>query len=297
MHKLSINQNFSFWEAQTYLKDIDLIVIGSGIVGLSTAISYKEQHKKAKVVVLEKGVLPCGASTKNAGFACYGSVSELLSDLKKNSEDLVWQTVEMRIKGLELLRNRLGDKNIDFKEYGGYELFDKKDRFEECSDSMDYFNKHIKNYTGLKKTYSIANKKIDSFQFKQIKGLILNKKEGQIDTGKMIQNLIQFASNKGIIIINSVAVSQINDIKREVELSTSIGKLNCKRVVVATNGFANQLLKLNDVKPARAQVLITKPIDNLKIRGTFHYDEGYYYYRNIGKRLLFGGGRNLDFKK
>jgi glycine/D-amino acid oxidase-like deaminating enzyme len=68
-------------------------------------------------------------------------------------------------------------------------------------------------------------------------------------------------------------------------------------VIIATNGFATELLKLKDVKPARAQVLITKPIDDLKIKGTFHYDEGYYYFRNIGNRVLFGGGRNLDFEK
>lgn len=295
MHKSGNQANFSFWENQTYFKDIDLIVIGSGIVGLSTAISYKEKHKKAKILVLEKGVLPCGASTKNAGFACYGSVSELLSDIDKNDEHLVWQTVEMRIKGLELLRKRLGDKHIDFKEFGGYELFDKKERFEECAESIDYFNKRIKSYTKLNSTYSIETKMIDSFGFKQIKGLILNKKEGQIDTGKMMRNLIQFALNNDIIILNSISVNKISDSKNDVELDTSIGKLSAKRVVVATNGFANQLLKLKDVNPARAQVLITKPINNLKIKGTFHYDEGYYYFRNVGNRVLFGGGRNLDF--
>ena len=67
-------------------------------------------------------------------------------------------------------------------------------------------------------------------------------------------------------------------------------------MIVATNGFANQLLKIKDVMPARAQVLITEPIPSLKFKGTFHYDEGYYYFRNIGNRVLFGGGRNLDFK-
>jgi glycine/D-amino acid oxidase-like deaminating enzyme len=50
------------------------------------------------------------------------------------------------------------------------------------------------------------------------------------------------------------------------------------------------------VKPARAQVLITEPIDNLDVRGTFHLDCGYYYFRNIGDRILLGGGRNLDFE-
>lgn len=72
MHKTHSFTKFSFWETQTYLSDIDLIVIGSGIVGLSTAISYKQKNKNAKVIVLERGVLPTGASTKNAGFACFG---------------------------------------------------------------------------------------------------------------------------------------------------------------------------------------------------------------------------------
>ena len=40
--------NFSFWEQETYLKNTDLVVIGSGIVGLSAAISFKEKHLHAK---------------------------------------------------------------------------------------------------------------------------------------------------------------------------------------------------------------------------------------------------------
>src|SRR5690606_1817168 len=65
-------------------------------------------------------------------------------------------------------------------------------------------------------------------------------------------------------------------------------------VCITTNGFASQFLE-EDIKPARAQVLITKPIENLPLKGTFHLDKGYYYFRNIHNRILFGGGRNLDF--
>jgi glycine/D-amino acid oxidase-like deaminating enzyme len=67
-------------------------------------------------------------------------------------------------------------------------------------------------------------------------------------------------------------------------------------LLIATNGFAKQLLPNIDVQPGRAQVLITKPIKNLKIKGAFHYQQGYYYFRNVDDRILFGGGRNLDFK-
>ncbi len=68
-----------------------------------------------------------------------------------------------------------------------------------------------------------------------------------------------------------------------------------KQLFIANNGFARELLDL-DVQAARAQVLITKPIPDLKIQGTFHLDKGYYYFRNIDNRILLGGGRNLDFK-
>jgi glycine/D-amino acid oxidase-like deaminating enzyme len=51
-----------------------------------------------------------------------------------------------------------------------------------------------------------------------------------------------------------------------------------------------------DLYPARNQVLLTKPIPGLKVAGCFHYDRGYFYFRNIDGRILLGGGRNLDLE-
>jgi glycine/D-amino acid oxidase-like deaminating enzyme len=287
--------NYSYWEIKQYFQQFDLIVIGSGIVGLSTAINFKEKNKNAKVLILEKGILPSGASTKNAGFACFGSASELLDDLSKIEEETVWKTVEMRWKGLQILQKRLGKKNIDFHLLGGYELFDNHIDFNYCIEKIDYLNKMIFDCIGLKKTYSNVSHK--SNQFKKINGLILNKYEGQIDTGLMMKHLIELSIKKGITTLNCVAISKINDLGNSVELNSDAGVFKASSVVVATNGFAKELLNIKDVKPARAQVLITKPIKNLKIKGTFHYQKGYYYFRNINNRILFGGGRNLDFKK
>ena len=70
--------NLSYWEYKTWLSNIDYTIVGSGIVGLNCALALREEHPHAKIVVLEKGVLPQGASTKNAGFACFGSISEIL---------------------------------------------------------------------------------------------------------------------------------------------------------------------------------------------------------------------------
>jgi hypothetical protein len=46
-------------------------------------------------------MLPHGASTKNAGFACFG-ISEIIDDLKSHSEEEVYQLVTKRLEGLRL---------------------------------------------------------------------------------------------------------------------------------------------------------------------------------------------------
>ena len=238
--------------------------------------------------------MPSGASTKNAGFACFGSPSELLDDLKNTNEDTVWQTVKMRWEGLKLLKSRLGEKSIDYKPLGGFELFDNSDIFEENCNKLKYLNNNIKKIIGHPNCYKDVSKKINYFS--KIKGTIKNNFEGQIDTGLMMKNLILLTQQKGAIILNSISVLQVNDVGNFVEVKSNVGIFKAKKVVVATNGFATQLLNIKDVKPARAQVLITKPIEGLRIKGAFHYQQGYYYFRNIGNRILFGGGRNLDFK-
>ncbi len=286
----------SFWEQDTFFKNIDVAIIGSGIVGLSAALALKRQNKKLRVIILERGVLPTGASSKNAGFACFGSPAELLEDLKHHSESELFSLIEKRWNGLLRLRKNLGDKSIDFQNLGGYDLFDTDEAFEKCQDKLSYLNKHVSSITGKKNTYQPADQFISEFGFQQVKHLVLNTEESQIDTGKMIYSLIKLVREMGVEIINGIDVKTIEDDGKQVKVYTANGiQFSCKKIIVATNGFARQLLPGYPVQPARAQVLVTHPIQNLKLKGTFHYNGGYYYFRNIGNRVLFGGGRNLDF--
>jgi gamma-glutamylputrescine oxidase len=284
--------NYSYWEIKQYFRQFDLIVIGSGIVGLSTAIAFKQKHKKASILILERGCLPNGASTKNAGFACFGSPGELADDLTRMTEETVWDTVKMRWNGLQLLRKRLGDKAMAYKPLGGFELFDDTQLYDAHCEKITYLNKHISETISIKNCFTVDAQKAK--QFKGIAGVFKNNYEGQIDTSLMMSSLTALAHKNGITLLNNVAVLNIQDLNTGVDLYTNAGIFKAGKVVVATNGFAGQLLALNDLKPARAQVLVTKPIKGLKLKGAFHYQQGYYYFRNIDDRILFGGGRNLD---
>lgn len=284
----------SYWELKNWFSNVDFTIVGSGIVGLHCALALREKFPQAKILVLEKGILPQGASTKNAGFACFGSISEILDDLKTHSEDEVVALVEKRWKGLQLLRKRLGDEDIDFRPFGGYELFLKDDEafFEACIQKIPFINDVLKPIFKA----NVFEKQVDRFNFDNIFDyLIFNPFEGQIDTGNMMQALLKEAASKDILILNQQEVSSFNDLNDKVEVITNEISFTTNKLLFATNGFATQLTD-GKVKPARAQVLITKPIENLDIKGTFHLDKGYYYFRNVGNRILFGGGRNLDFE-
>ncbi|WP_452220168.1 NAD(P)/FAD-dependent oxidoreductase [Lacinutrix salivirga] len=285
--------DLSYWEIKTWLTNIDFTIVGSGIVGLNCALRLKQHYPKAKIVILEKGTLPQGASTKNAGFSCFGSLSEILDDLKTHSEQEVFNLVQKRVLGLKKLRETLGDKTIDYLQFGGYELFSEQDNLlETCLSQKDYVNQLLKPIF-KDKVFSLKD---NHFGFKNIKEQYsFNQFEGQIDTGKMMQALLQKALLNGIKILNNVSVKSFSEAIDSVKIETNQFEFTTSKLLIATNGFAS-LLNIKQVQPARAQVLITKPINNLHIKGTFHLDKGYYYFRNIDNRILFGGGRNLDFK-
>ncbi len=284
--------NYSYWELKEWFTNVDFTVVGSGIVGLNCALALKNKYPKAKIIILEKGILPQGASTKNAGFACFGSLSELIDDLKSHTENEVFGLVKKRWEGLQLLRKTLGDKKIDFQQNKGYELFQDSEFYEECIKRKNEINNLIKPL--FKSDVFIVDENI--FDFKSVhQNYITNQFEGQIDTGKMAASLLELVQSSGIKIINNIKVESFSEQNNKVIIKTDKIEFSTKQLCIATNGFANQLLD-EEVAPARAQVLITKPIENLHIKGTFHLDKGYYYFRNIDNRILFGGGRNLDFK-
>lgn len=284
--------NLSFWEHKHWFKNIDYAIIGSGIVGINCALSLRKKHPKAKIVIFEKGMLPEGASTKNAGFACFGSVSEILDDLKRMSETEVLTLIEKRWKGIQTLQKNFG-KTIDYKNHGGYELFFESDKnYEKCINEFESVNKLLKPIFKANVFKPIEN----NFHLKKIMPqLIFNVFESQVDTGKMMHNYLKLAIENNILILNNSFLKDYVDDDNHVNITINVGNFQVKQLILATNGFASALFP-DELAPARAQVLITKPIKNLHLKGTFHIDEGYYYFRNYRNRILFGGGRHLAFE-
>ena len=283
----------SYWEKVSFIK-YDLIIVGSGIVGLSTAIKYKQRHPNTSIAILERGVFPSGASTKNAGFACFGSISELEDDLKECGEDEIVTLTEKRYRGVCELRKLLGDEALQFEPVGGFELgFDPS-----ACDRIHYYNGLLENVFP-KAPFSEVTEDLKNYPFsKKVTHLIKHRFEGTIHTGKMMRNLIDLALELGIQIYTGCEVKHLERDSNPVRIHTVSNKqmveFKASQIALCTNAFTTSLLPDLDLEPGRGQVLITKPIPNLNLQGSFHYHRGYHYFRPIDNRILLGGGRQLD---
>src|SRR4051812_15686725 len=114
----------SIWEKETFYAPQDIIIAGSGLVGLWSALYLKKRNPKLRITILERGWIPSGASTRNAGFACFGSLSEVIADARISGTEKMLELVEMRFKGLERIHKYFGQSAIDYDLCGGYELYD-----------------------------------------------------------------------------------------------------------------------------------------------------------------------------
>jgi glycine/D-amino acid oxidase-like deaminating enzyme len=286
----------SLWEKESFYSHSDVIIAGSGFTGLWSAYYLKKKHPRLSITVIDRGIIPTGASTRNAGFACFGSVTELIKDTAMMGEERMLWLVEMRYKGLSAIRKVFKSREIDYIKSGGYEIIPsvKDDRYNELAWQVKWLNKVVGPVLKQKKIYRFANEKIAEFGLVDVGQIISNDLEGCLHPGKLCQLLSQLVQGMGVRVLGGATIQRFEESNDEVTLYTDRDiALKADQLLVCTNGFARQLLPQLQINPARGQIFVTAPIPSLKLNGAFHYDEGFYYFRNIGRRLLIGGARNM----
>jgi len=271
----------SYWEREEWFKPADLIIVGAGIVGTSTALFYKEIYPDHEVIILERGSSPMGASTRNAGFSCIGSISEHLADIELTGMDTVLKRIQRRWNGLKLLKETMGEEAIGYQHTGGYEVFYENQLFQKCRSEIESLNNRMEKVLGEKEVYSETT-------YEGVPA-ILNRLDGSINSGKLMRSLHQKASALGV---RTLWNSEVISVEQGAVFLKDGTQLKGDKIALTINGFISGLSEV-DVLPARGYVFVTHPIAGLKWRGTFNYNQGYVYFRNVENRLLLGGGRDV----
>ena len=297
---------WSYWERElgwdrslaSYLarrpmdSNYDFVVVGAGFTGLSAAYHLATKHKGAKIALLDRYLPPLGASTRNAGFACIGTVGEFIADSQLEQDERVWDRMHERWQGLSLLRSILGDQVIGYEPLGGHELFTEEEEFERVTTYLASCNTALKQRTGLDQWYNLT--RINGYNAIQMP------REGQLQPAMAWSGFAQLCEQMGIHLVWGRSLVEMTEkmdgvILRVEERENGNRELHSSSVILATNAFSKSLDQDVSVRPGRGLVLLTKALDSQPWRGTFHAQQGYIYFRNVGAdRLLLGGARHVD---
>ena len=286
----------SHWEEGLWPNIWDVVIVGCGIVGLNAAIELKKKAPTKHILVIDKGERSFGASTKNAGFSCFGSPSEILDDLERMDESEVIDLVRRRWKGMKYIKTAFAAEDLDLRWKGSHEVFFGGDEelYEKCMAALPRLNDLVSE--AVKGTCDFRPQpRVNGVQ--SYIGAIFQPEEGALNPAKLWWALYKAAVTHNARFYFDKMVTELSAENGLITLKLESGSaLLCRQVIIATNAFTDSILDTSDldIRMAKNQVYVTSELRGPSLDGTFHSRKGYIYWRSVGRRILIGGARHLD---
>ncbi len=279
----------SYWD-KTASATTNVAIVGGGLLGCCIAQFLQRQMPHCSIVIVERNEGGYGASTRNAGFACFGSVGEIAADIDTLGPQTAYEIVRQRVEGLRLLLSIVHPQAVEYEQCGGHEIFTADDP---ALHRIDEVNSLLRDLFPTLPFVRDDNRASFLGLSDSVRHVIRTPYEGALHSGKLRKHLLCVPQITGTV----VAIEQCNDgwelLIQKHENDKCFHHLKSSLVVVCTNAWMNELIPSANITPARGQILITKPIEGLALHGTVHMNKGYVYFRNVGNRVLLGGARNL----
>lgn len=285
----------SYWLDRTSdanRKNFDVVIIGGGITGMSTAYWLNQEDPSLKIVIIEKSRLGYGASGRNAGFVTCGSVEHFNRMIGKHGLEEALEIWRFSEKNLHLLMENIiqgEESEIEFKKGGTFSLAALENEFSELkkvADVMGSLKIPIEVYSGdeVRKRVGAINfvggiKYVDDAYTNPIKLLKKMMTKTNVTLMEMTEASGVIAANRGSRIVK-----------------TDNGDIECALVVYALNGYASIMNKFfNDkVYPTRAQILMMEKVPHF-MEGPCYANFYLDYFRQMPTgELLIGGFRQLE---
>lgn len=200
-------KSLSIWEKQTSYAPADVLIIGAGLMGLWTALELKKSRPALRITLVERNSTPLGASTRNAGFACFGSPTELLSDIQTMGEQAMLDLASMRWQGIQKIRAHFPDAVIGYDPCGGYECINDMDAGE-LDDKLNYLNQLLLNITGEQAVFQRVDERMPALGLCAFNHLVANRTEAALHSGMLVEQLSAMALSKGIRILYGLTATR-----------------------------------------------------------------------------------------
>ena len=230
-------------------RSANIVIIGSGITGLSTAYSLVKKGMN-DIVILDRGYLASGASTRNGGGIRAQFVTEENIMLAKASIE------RFRRLGVEL------GANFWFRQ-GGY-LF--------AAESMEQLDV-LKKAAELQNRFGLGTRIVDcdevrrlipEMNCKSVIGGSFRQSDGVLFPFPLIFGFAEFLRENGVQIETHCAATGVRRGHHDIEIETSNGRITANLVLDAAGGWSSRVAAMFEANvptnPVRHQIMVSEPL-------------------------------------
>ncbi len=265
----------------------DVIVVGGGIVGCSTAYWLGRQQPSLRVGLLEAGALGTGASGRNAGFVLQGTHADYRSDMARYGERTARRLWNFTRENRDLLAAELRGTAFDWRSDGSLTAAGSADEAVRLRSSLS----HLRT-AGASAIYLDPEEANDRVGASGFEGGLFVTTGGVVDPLRLVRHV---AAQSDADIHTQHPVRHMHWRNASVLLDTPTRRFRADRVVLALGPSLPDLVPPTSavVRPVRAQMLATAPADTRHVPVPVYSHRGGFYVRQLQDgRVLAGGGRH-----
>lgn len=278
--------------------EVDVVIVGSGFTGLSAALTLLRNGRR--VVVLERGVPGYGASTRNGGQVGSGNQKFRVKRLielrgRAKAEAMLREGVLM----LDYIERLITSEGIacHFKRCGRFRGAMRAEHYEAMARDIEDL-KAVAGVESFMVPRSEQHREIGTDVF--FGGSVLPR-DASVDPGLYHSGLMRRVEELGGIVRGSAGAESITAEKHGFTIVKPQGKIRCRNVIIATNGYTDALLPElgRRIVPVGSGQITTGEIPEALFSQLMPTERVYgntnrvfYYFRPVpGQRRIMWGGR------
>lgn len=279
----------SFWQHthRERARAYDVIVVGGGITGCSTAYWLHRRRPSLRIAIVEAEDLGAGASGRNAGFVLQGAAFDYLTGIERYGERTARRLWQFTRDNRELLASELRPSSFGWDAKGSLTVAGDSEEDERLQSSVAPLRA-----AGAPVVYLKPEQTNDRLHSSGFYGSLHVTTGGVVNPLRLVRNLAERSE------ADLHRHLPVRDVQFEVEggvgLQTADGLFWASRVVIAIGPFLSTLMPSLSryVRPVRAQMLSTAPAETTAIPHPVYSHAGEFYVRQLQTgEILVGGGR------
>lgn len=237
---------------------VDVAVVGGGYTGLSAA--YNLAKSGIETAVLEQSRLGAGASSSNAGIVTTGFRQSLANLFDLHGEALGRQLWQASLDAVDLVGEIVADEqiNCDFNRKGHLTLAARPSHFTLMQKLAAWLQAEL-DYSEQLLSPDEVQAAVGSQQYH---GGLVDEWSASLHPTKYLYGLAEAAVQNGGILCKETAVSRLEKRRGGFTVHTSQGTLLAREVLLATNGYTDNLTPSvqRTLFPMSSVILVTEPL-------------------------------------